>query len=1213
LSRSDEEGFHPHPGDPWHPGWEGGVEDDDATDPFAPPTPDEPEAPAGKRRLFGRRKRKRKSEPDVADEPLEDDDDAASPAGPSGWDAAIEDGATAADMESVVTDESPAWTDEGGSSVDFESVFTVGGDLGTGETVAEEPADLPSLPPLPDPPADELIGEAPTELLDEIILPDVGGDVVAPDEDLDLVPDAPVVSDEVPLDLLDEISLPAADDAEPHSDEAPGSEMEIGTPSGLDDLTKAADEAAAALRSRATEVREEQTIEMVTGELQAIEVDDATGDGMQDSLAAAGLDLPDQEGPASDDPGFTPESLDDEPEMVAEEDVDAALRAMAAEPVAASDADALDALRVIGEDEDEDDDDDDWKAFVAGESVDQADAPASPAADPEDLVEGLGAPLAPPAASDLDDLLEGEGDPASPEEAPGKRGLFGGRKARKEAAAVAEALGWEDSADDGFREPEEESGLPAAGDELPVATDELVDAAGDVVSQEDGLLEGEDREEPIGEEEDVVAFFAPEEAPRKRGLFGGRKARKEAAAAVEPIDEPGFADPVDEGVVGVEGVSAVPLDAGVPPEPAGEPEVVEPVHEEFGYDEPVTGDVAGEETVEMPEPVFDPPVLPVEEPLSDMPLVDEGDEGVSAVPLDAGVPPEPAGELEDEEHPGWQGEGSRVPASWFSDVDEDEIDIPDMQPVDADEPASLLEAGGMLDVDDILDPVVPAAPGPEAAGGGPEPAAAPIADTPGDDPTAAAAPIADTPVGDEPPNLFESPAIPEAPGLFELPGTPEAPDLLGAASALLPGEPPSPPLSMAGETADQADADTPPLLDEGEPIEGEWSDEPVEVAPPSPPPLGPDGEVYDVVEDDLDAAPVAGFHDPLVPAAPTEEWEEAPVPGPVDLTGDIYSGAITTEHRDLADEVARAGTEETELQALSAAMPGLETGVVGFEDVEDLGSDEAYVPPARSDLGARVLTGLILVSLLLGSLWVSGAALAIFIGIAILIGLTEYYTTLRHRGYTPLALFGLLGAVGALAGTWFWGPIAVPGAILSTTVAVFFFYAFAPRRRDALANGAMTVMGMAWIAGTVAFAMPIVAAENYRVLVLAFVAVTVAMDVGAYGFGRAWGSAQMAPILSPNKSIEGLAGGVVLSIGVAMGVGYLMDPFDIQSGAALGLVVAIAAPLGDLAESMFKRSLGVKDMGAILPGHGGIMDRVDSFLFVIPAVWVLYEFLGYLA
>ena len=119
MSRSDEEGFHPHPGDPWHPEWQGGVEDDDTADPFAPPIPEEPAAPTEKRRLFGRRKPKKQPEPDTEDQPLDEEADlpADLAAEPSGWGAAIDDEVIAADLESVETDDFPAWTDEGGSSV----------------------------------------------------------------------------------------------------------------------------------------------------------------------------------------------------------------------------------------------------------------------------------------------------------------------------------------------------------------------------------------------------------------------------------------------------------------------------------------------------------------------------------------------------------------------------------------------------------------------------------------------------------------------------------------------------------------------------------------------------------------------------------------------------------------------------------------------------------------------------------------------------------------------------------------------------------------------------------------------------------------------------------------------------------------------------------------------------------------------------------------
>ncbi len=345
---------------------------------------------------------------------------------------------------------------------------------------------------------------------------------------------------------------------------------------------------------------------------------------------------------------------------------------------------------------------------------------------------------------------------------------------------------------------------------------------------------------------------------------------------------------------------------------------------------------------------------------------------------------------------------------------------------------------------------------------------------------------------------------------------------------------------------------------------------------------------------------------------PTEEMD-SPFPVGEQLDEQIYASGGTVEHRDLAAAIAEAGEGDTQWQAISAAMPGVETGVVGFDDVAHLGTGGDYVATARSDLGLRVVTGLVLVAMLFGSLFIADVAFAVFVGLMVMLGLSEFYGSLRRSGYLPLGIFGIVGGVGTLFAVWFHGPVAIAVGVLLTSTVTFFFFAFSQTRRDALSNAGLTVLGVGWVIGPIAFVIPIVRAEEHVTLIFAIVAVTAATDVGAFAFGRAWGKSPLAPVLSPNKTAEGLAGGVMLAIVVSGAIGFFeLGPFDVRSGLALGAIAAFLAPIGDLAESMIKRSIGIKDMGSILPGHGGVLDRIDAFLFVIPAAWVFYQAIGFL-
>ncbi len=333
------------------------------------------------------------------------------------------------------------------------------------------------------------------------------------------------------------------------------------------------------------------------------------------------------------------------------------------------------------------------------------------------------------------------------------------------------------------------------------------------------------------------------------------------------------------------------------------------------------------------------------------------------------------------------------------------------------------------------------------------------------------------------------------------------------------------------------------------------------------------------------------------------------------FTAEEYISAATQEHAGLAAAVAESATE-AQMQAVAAPMPGLESGVVGFEDVVEEGlplEDEAARKERRRDLAFRVVTGLVLVALFAGALWWGTAAVAVLAIVVVLLALSEFYAVLLRQSRQPLAVFGLLGGLAMLLGTRAWGVVAIPGALALTAIVILFYYALEPERSDPLGNTGWTLTGMVWISGFAAFVLAMLDSPDFRVLIFAVVALTEFMDTASYFAGRSWGRHKLAPALSPSKTVEGLIGGVVVVLLTGAILGLLQEPFDLGSGLLLAAVVAVAAPVGDLAVSVFKRTMGVKDTGVILPGHGGMLDRIDSLLYAIPAAWVVFRWLGFLA
>jgi phosphatidate cytidylyltransferase len=333
------------------------------------------------------------------------------------------------------------------------------------------------------------------------------------------------------------------------------------------------------------------------------------------------------------------------------------------------------------------------------------------------------------------------------------------------------------------------------------------------------------------------------------------------------------------------------------------------------------------------------------------------------------------------------------------------------------------------------------------------------------------------------------------------------------------------------------------------------------------------------------------------------------------FTSEDYLQATTREYVGLAEAVARAEEEDTQRIAVAAEIPGLESGLVGLEDVVSAsgGSETADIiePPASSDLPMRVLTAIGLLILFAASLlspYGIGALIVVVLGIAA----GEMFAALIKGGYRPLSIFGFAGVAGAFFGTWAAGPVAIPISLLLSAIGVFLFYATVPGRRAVLENATATLLVTAWVGGLGGLAFDFLGSDQYRWLVLSLVITVAIMDVVQYFIGRRLGRHPLAPVVSPKKTIEGYVAGVIAAVGVGAAFGWA-EPFDLADGLIIGGVVAVVAPFGDLAVSVLKRALGVKDMGYILPGHGGVLDRVDAMIMTIPALWIVFSWMGLLS
>ncbi|XVX19157.1 phosphatidate cytidylyltransferase [Actinomycetota bacterium] len=259
---------------------------------------------------------------------------------------------------------------------------------------------------------------------------------------------------------------------------------------------------------------------------------------------------------------------------------------------------------------------------------------------------------------------------------------------------------------------------------------------------------------------------------------------------------------------------------------------------------------------------------------------------------------------------------------------------------------------------------------------------------------------------------------------------------------------------------------------------------------------------------------------------------------------------------------------------------------------------------AGRNLPAAIGVGVFLAALVIGSLVFRKEAFLVVLAIALGVAVWEMRGALaKARIHVPL-LPALIGAVAMVVGPYVGGGQALAVTLTLTCVGMLLW-----RVADGVHGAAMDIAGGMLVAlypcFLAGFAALMLAPDDGVQRLITFILVTVFSDIGGYAAGVWLGKHPMAPSVSPKKSWEGFAGSVLsCAVTGALAMVYLLHgPW--WGGALMGCLVAATATIGDLVESTIKRDLGIKDMSSILPGHGGIMDRLDSLVVVAPMVWAL--------
>lgn len=358
-------------------------------------------------------------------------------------------------------------------------------------------------------------------------------------------------------------------------------------------------------------------------------------------------------------------------------------------------------------------------------------------------------------------------------------------------------------------------------------------------------------------------------------------------------------------------------------------------------------------------------------------------------------------------------------------------------------------------------------------------------------------------------------------------------------------------------------------------------------------------DFFSLGDDDVDLAPPPAPR-PVAPLAVDDDDEEFAPPPPRVRT----IAPRTPRRAPVADPLAALAPEASEGDPFSRRRGGGGTGAGS-------GDGGRNVPIA---VGVGVTLAVVAIILFRVGPLPTVLLAALVIGA----GAVEFFGALQRSGRRPATLLGIVASVGLPLAAYWRGPGGAM-VVLGLTVVLGFLWFLGDGVEGVVTNLSATLFGVAWIGGAGAFAGLLLRGDgpgyDATSALLAIVLPTVAHDVFGYVVGRNAGRTPLLPSVSPNKTTEGTLGGVLgaVVVSVLFNAVILDTPFGgLGTALLLGLAVGVLAPLGDLAESLVKRDLGVKDLGMVLPGHGGVLDRFDSLLFALPGGYAIAQLTGIL-